>query len=280
MAMSDDEKTEVPAGGIQSLDAALKLLQFMTGLSGPVSLSELARDCRMPPSKVHRYLASFQHAGLVVQAGRSGKYDLGPGAVMLGLSALGRLDFVNRVSDMLPDLRSDTGLTALLSVWGNQGATVVRWERAASPTVTSMGLGTILPLLNSATGRAFLAWAPAEPLRAVLDAELRQARGSSKTGPQSRQTAKDVGALAETIRAQGYASVEGRFIPGLVAIAAPILDWQAEAQAIVTLIGTDPAVAQPNSDAVKQLKAFCAKLSFATTDGKEEKGGKSRRGRF
>ncbi len=261
--MRDEEKTEALAGGIQSLDAALKLLQFMVGLSGPVSLSELARDCRMPPSKVHRYLTSFQHAGLVVQAGRSGKYDLGPGAVMLGLSALARLDFVNRISDALADLRADTGLTALLSVWGNQGATVVRWERAASPTVTSMGLGTILPLLNSATGRAFLAWAPPEPLRAVLEAELRQARGSSNTGQKKLQTAKDVAALVATIRGQGYASVDGRFIPGLVAIAAPILDWQGEAQAVVTLIGTEPAVADANSDAVHRLRAFSEKLSFA-----------------
>ncbi|ASY65270.1 Transcriptional regulator, IclR family (plasmid) [Sinorhizobium sojae CCBAU 05684] len=260
--MAKNDKGEGQTGGIQSLDAALRLLVAMMERRGPVSLSELARDCRMPPSKVHRYLASFQHASLVEQAGRSGKYDLGPGAVTLGLSALARHDFVNRASDALPDLCTESGLTTLLSVWGNQGATVIRWERAASPTVTSMGLGTTLPLLNSATGRAFLAWAPQAPLQAIRDAELRHARKNPAIAPDVPAD-RDIDKLVETIRAKGYASVEGKFIPGLVAIAAPILDWQGEAQAVVTLIGTDPSVVQPGSEAVKRLIAFCEDLSFA-----------------
>ncbi|MFN4100747.1 MAG: IclR family transcriptional regulator [Pararhodobacter sp.] len=247
---------EDSASGIQSLDAALRLLAALTGRREAVSLSDLARDCGMPPSKVHRYLASFQHAGLVVQAGRSGKYDLGPGAIRLGLSALARHDFVNRTADAMPDLVAQTGLTALLSVWGTQGATVVRWERAAVPTVTSMGLGTVLPLLHSATGRAFLAWGPQAPLQAVLAAEL-----ATATGDLPRDAA-GVARMVAPVRAAGYAGVDGRFIPGLVAVAAPVLDWQGEAQAVVTLIGTDPAVSAPEGEVVRALKAFAAGLGF------------------
>lgn len=261
--MAEDDKSDKQNGGIQSLDAALRLLAAMTARRGAVSLSELARECRMPPSKVHRYLASFQHAGLVEQAGRSGKYDLGPGAVTLGLSALARHDFVNRASDALPDLCLESGLTALLSVWGNQGATVVRWERAASPTVTSMGLGTTLPLLNSATGRAFLAWAPPAPLQAIQKAEMRHAQQNPAIASDLGPSSEGIAALVRAIRERGYAWVDGRFIPGLVAISAPILDWQGEAQAVVTLIGTDPAVAEPGSDSVTRLIAFCKELSFA-----------------
>ena len=46
-------------------------------------------------------------------------------------------------------------------LWSSQGATVVRWERAAGFLVTSLGLGSVLPLLGSATGNVFLAWNPA-----------------------------------------------------------------------------------------------------------------------
>lgn len=237
--MSDEDS----AGGIQSLDAALRLLAAMAERPGAVALSDLARDLGMPPSKAHRYLASFQHAGLVVQAGRSGKYDLGPGAIRLGLAALARHDFVNRTADALPDLVAQTGLTALLSVWGSQGPTVVRWERAAVPTVTSMGLGTVLPLMASATGRAFLAWGPPAPMQGML--------------------AEGAEGLAESLRSAGYASVDGRFIPGLVAIAAPILDWQGQAQAVVTLIGTDPALAAPDAPQVQVLTGFCRALGLS-----------------
>ena len=53
--------------------------------------------------------------------------------------------------------------------------------------------------------------------------------------------------------------------PGLVAIAAPVLDWQNEAQAVVTLIGTDQGVTRPQSDAVASLMEFARKQSLAGT---------------
>jgi DNA-binding IclR family transcriptional regulator len=243
------------------LDVALGVLFTLVTFPEPVTLSELARTCRMPPSKVHRYLSSFTKAGLVAQTGRSGKYLLGPGALQLGLAAIGRHDFVNFAADGMSDLCGDTGMTALLSVWGNGGATVVRWERAASPTVTSMGLGTTLPLLNSATGRAFLAWAPPAAMKAACDAELRRIKKNPSIAPDLEPTAAGLSNMIRFTKERGYASVEGKFIPGLVAIAGPILDWQFEAQAVVTLIGTDPEAITPGSSQVKSLMDFCSEKS-------------------
>ncbi|MFX9604647.1 hypothetical protein ABTP42_19860, partial [Acinetobacter baumannii] len=64
---------------------------------------------------------------------------------------------------------------ALLAVWGNAGPTVVRWQRTASFVFTSLGLGTTLPLLNSATGRVFLAFAPKRMVTPMADQELARA---------------------------------------------------------------------------------------------------------
>jgi DNA-binding IclR family transcriptional regulator len=256
-----DETEARQASGTQSLDAALELLQVMAGYGGPVSLSELARTCDMQPSKVHRYLAAFVKANLVAQTGRSGKYMLGPGAMQLGLAAIGQHDFVNHAAEGMADLCDETGMTALLTVWGNQGATVVRWERAPSPTVTSMGLGTTLPLLNSASGRIFLAWGPTGAIQAARDKELRRAKRMPKIVPDMEPSSEGVERLVQAIRVHGYASVHGDFIPGLVAIAAPILDWQEEAQAAITLIGTDVAATQPQSDPVLRLIAYCRQRS-------------------
>ncbi len=58
--------------GLKSLDAALGVLAFMARQDGSLSLTEIARACDMPHSKIHRYLASFVDAGLVKQEGRSG----------------------------------------------------------------------------------------------------------------------------------------------------------------------------------------------------------------
>ena len=262
----DRAKTGATSGGIQSVDVALGILGALARSGGPISLSELARRCDMPPSKAHRYLASFMAAGLVVQAGRSGKYDLGPSAMELGLAALSRHDFVNRASDALPELRDATGMTVLLSVWGSEGATVVRWERAPSPVITSMGLGTTLPLLTSASGRVFLAWSPPKATRERLAAELAIARSNPAFDATLNRDDAALSGLRQTIREAGFASVDGRFIPGLVAVAAPVLDWQGEAQCVITLIGTDPALIRPDAPSVDRLKAFCRAQSVSDVE--------------
>jgi len=257
------------AGGNRSLDLALDVLLTLARQPGPVGLSDLARLCGLSAPKVHRYLASFAHAGLVAQTGRSAKYDLGPSAIRLGLAALDRHDFVDEAADGLDQLVAETGMTAMVCVWGDHGPTVVRWRRATALVVASMGLGTTLPLLTSATGRVFLAWLPGEVTRDLLDAEFAAAAKSRSLPADLDATPDGARALAETVRAAGHSGVDGKYIPGLVAAAAPVLDWQNEVQAVVTLIGTQPEGIDPDGMAVKALKAHCAARSLNRGDESE-----------
>lgn len=247
--------------GLQSLNRALDVLSYLTAQPGPVPLSDIARALGMPPSKAHRYLASFVQFGLVAHAGRGGDYDLGPAALHLGLAAMARHDFINATSDALPGLARDAGMTVLLSVWGNQGPTVVRWERGPSPTVSAFGLGTAMPLLTSATGRAYLAFAPDAPVARLRAKHTARLRSNPAMAPDIEATPGGVSKMLNAIRTQGFSTVDGAFIPGLVAAAAPILDWQGEAQAVVTLVGTDPALIKKDSHALKLLVAFCQRHS-------------------
>lgn len=247
--------------GLKSLDTALNLLAQMAARAGPQTLSEIGRACGMPPSKAHRYLASFVNAGLVQQQERSGRYDLGPAAMQLGLAALARHDFVNSAADGLELLSAQTGMTVLLSVWANQGATVVRWERGATPTDTSMGLGTTLPLLKSATGRVFLTWGAPRAIHPVRNDHIRRLSRQTRQILDFEPTKAGVDALVSRTRERGYATVEGRYIPGLVAAAAPVLDWQTEVQAAVTIVGTDPNLVTSDSEEINALLAYCKSKS-------------------
>lgn len=253
--------TERTAGGIQSLDAALHLLKTLAASGGAATLTELARSAGMPATKAHRYLASFAAAGFVEQRERSGRYDLGPSALAVGLAAMARSEIVNKTADHLAALTEETGLTALLSVWGEKGAIVVRWERAAAFVVTSLGLGTTLPLLNSATGHVFLAFTPWRLTEPALDREHGQMNQAAGSGGSNKNRSVDIEALRRRIRDDGFSAVDGRFIPGLAAIAAPVLDWQGEAAAAVTLIATDGGIACPDGLPVRSLKAFCTARS-------------------
>lgn len=248
--------------GLKSLDTALSVLGYMATQQGPKPLSQIARDCDMPPSKIHRYLASFVAAGLVKQDERSGRYDLGPHALQLGLAALARHDFVSRAAEGMEELSEKTGMTVLLSVWANEGATVVRWERGAEPTDTSVGLGSTLPILSSATGRVFLAWGPQRAIAPVRDKQIRRIARQRHNGSDFEPTQSGVAALVRRTREHGFAHVEGRFIPGLVAAAAPVLDWQNEVQAAITLVGVDAECVMVGSPQSRMLLDYCENKSM------------------
>ena len=217
------------AGGrgrsVQSVETSVRILRALARGGGPMALSDLAAKLDMPAAKVHRYLASFVDAGMVDHR-RSGSYDLGPVAAEIGMAAVARVDVVNRAADALPALVEDTGCTAMLSVWGSRGPTVVRWERARVPLVTVLGIGSVLPILRTATGRAFIAYLPE---RVVEEALLSDAEGGAEA---------EVAAIRNSVRETGLATADQTFIPGLFALARPVLDLQGHAEAVVTLIAT------------------------------------------
>lgn len=234
--------------GIGAVDIAADVLRAFAASAGPLSLSEVSAATGLSASRLHRYLASLVGQGLLRQRERSGKYDLGPFAAALGLAALGRSDFVNAAAAALPALVDRVGSTALLAVWGAGGPTVVRWERGRDHVVTALGLGTVLPLLNSATGRVFLAYTPDALTGPLLPKGMRREAVEIRRG----------------VRDAGYASVDGALIPGLVAAAAPVLNWQGEAEAAITLISTDTGMIAPDAPSLSALLEACRRVSADT----------------
>ena len=103
-------------------------------------------------------------------------------------------------------------------------------------------------------------------IAAARESELRRAVRNPSLLPDVVPTKAGLVDLVEATRKKGYASVDGRYIPGLVAAAAPILDWQNEAQAVITIVGTDAALIG-QSPQVKALTDFCAERSISARAG-------------
>jgi DNA-binding IclR family transcriptional regulator len=188
--------------------------------------------------------------GLVRQEADS-RYDFGPLALHIGLAAVRRIDTVQLTERALPELVAQTGHTALLTVWSNRGPTVVHWQRGPTPFVTNLGLGSVLPISRSATGTIFVAFLPATVTSDALNAE-------------ARRESVDREALARAVeraRKNRLASVDNSVIPGLAAVSSPVLQWNGEAAASVTLIGPDHELAKLTHPAALALRKFCDRLS-------------------
>jgi DNA-binding IclR family transcriptional regulator len=248
--------TKAPKG-IQSVETGMLVVQVLAKAPGPLSLKAISQAAGMAPSNVHRYLASFIRSGMVYQDPATGQYDLGIMALRLGLSAMSRLDAVALATTALKDLTEWTEQTAMLSVWGELGPTIVRWQRGPQPLVTSLALGSVLPILTSATARVFLAFMPRAMMRRIIEQELEKTNGR-------RSVHHDLDEMEWRIvesRRTRLARVEGGVIPGLRAASAPVLDFQNEAVAAVTLLGGMSSPAGPFDEAVERMLALTADVS-------------------
>jgi len=220
--------------GIQSFEIGFRVLQCLEKAHEPLTLTQIAKSSGMTPSKVHLYLVSLCRSGLVMQEAYAGRYELGPAALRLGLSALARLSVIDKARSEMPALRDRTGRTVFLSVWGDFGATVVNRLDGRKVATLEVRVGSVMPLLTSATGNVFLAWLPKGVTTALVKKELSLWR---RNGPVPDR--KDIAALEQRVRAEGVASTRGGVIRGIVAVSAPVFDHQGEVRCALTVMGRE-----------------------------------------
>ena len=221
--------------GIQSIEVGGRLLEALVERGTPMMLRDLAAAGGMPPAKAHRYLVSFIRMGLAEQDAETGHYDLGAFAVRLGLAGLARMDPVRLGTPVLAHLRDEIEETCALAVWGNYGATVVRWEEPARAVTVNLRTGGVLPLLTSATGLCFAAFLPAAQTERLLRVELaEQRRNPHAIGPRTYEQAQ---ALFVRIRSRGLSRIEGTLIPGVAALSVPVFGPDARMVLALTALG-------------------------------------------
>lgn len=237
--MTDLENQTSDRRGIQSIEIGIRLIDVLRAAPGPLSLKALSAAANLPVSNCHRYCVSFVRSGYMQQDARSGRYDLGAKLIQAGLVALGRTDAVGIATETLEALVDETGCTGQLSVWGDRGPTIVRWITGRAAVRTSITVGATLPLLTSATGRVFLAFLPRRQTAALAANETMAGGG-------------DPDALAARTRSLGMGHVSNEHIPGLSAIAAPMLDPFGDAAAVLTLVSAREGL-PPN--AAERLRA-------------------------
>jgi DNA-binding IclR family transcriptional regulator len=128
------------------------------------------------------------------------------------LLALGRTG-----KPMIATLSTDTSHTVAIAVWGNMGPTIIRVEESSHALHVNLRTGTVMSLLNTATGLIFAAFLPPKAVEGMIKNEADRVGGLAD--PPSRK--KVEGLLAE-VRRHGLARVAGAPIPGINAVSAPV----------------------------------------------------------
>jgi DNA-binding IclR family transcriptional regulator len=226
-------KTE-DRSGIKSVEVAARILDHLSQVQGPVALRDLAAAGGMSPGKVHRYLVSFVASGLASQDADTRQYVLGPLALRLGLAALGAHRPLRDAMALQHELRDRLDETMVLSVWGSQGPTIVHIAESTQSIVMTMRVGSVLPMLQTATGLAFAAFLPRALTAQLIKPAFEAADGVKLLARSSAALER----LTAQVRKQGYAFNEGSLMPGVSAVAFPLVDRASSLVAVLAVMGS------------------------------------------
>jgi DNA-binding IclR family transcriptional regulator len=246
--------------GIQSVEVGFALLDALTQAPGAMMLRDLAQAAGMSPAKAHRYLVSYQRLGLVAQDGSNTRYDLGPAALRLGLATLSRLDAVQLARARMDALMDEIGHTVAIAVWGNHGPVIVHWQEPARAVTVNLRLGDVMPLLGSATGRCFAAFASSAQVQPLLKAEIAQL--GKLINPGMPRNAAQAQVILEETRKLGMGRVVDTLLPGISGLAVPV--WDASGRICMSLVSLGSSASFDAGDegaAANALRRQAAALS-------------------
>lgn len=239
--------------GIQSIEVGGALLQALARCGEPMMLRDLAREAGLPPAKAHPYLVSFSRIGLIEQDEATGRYEIGPLALELGLISLRRLSAVRIATPKIAALAGAIDHAVSLAVWGTHGPTVVRLEEPAHPVHIAMRVGSVMALLDTATGRAFAAFLPDKTVTSAVESRL----DHLGVGYNPKRAAKgdSTAEILAEVRREGLARAIGDPLPGVNALAAPVFDHAGHVALVITAMGPsgtfDPAWDGPLARALR-----------------------------
>jgi IclR family mhp operon transcriptional activator len=187
---------------IRSISRCISVLRAINQ-SGPLSMTEISQQARVPYATVCRIVQTLLHEGLIEREPSRPKYR--PTALVQALSqgfqahdrlvAIARPHIVRLTSRLLWPVAVTTRV-------GQEMVVRDSTHSLTSMTFNNYHCGYTLPIMGSAAGRAYLAFAPEEERRMML-ASLRGTR-QYETDDMAHMIAS--GSLLETIRSNGYAT--------------------------------------------------------------------------
>lgn len=210
---------------IQSISIAMRFLNILAAAERALPLGELAQISRTGRSTAHRYMQSLVKEGLAVQDPATSLYDLGPAALSIGIAALRRVDAVEIAGAQMKQLAQTHSLSGGVAIWTEQGPTLVRWYRGAHFAITTVSLGDVLPIDNTACGFVFQAFLPRARIEAARRVQPPHFRG---TPPGKSQI--------DRIRAEKWSEMTSHLLSNVTGQAAPILDAQGELACVLTTV--------------------------------------------
>jgi DNA-binding IclR family transcriptional regulator len=183
-------------------------------------------------SKAFSILDTLSEYGFIKKNPNRKGYALGPGLLTIAGKVLASVSLPRLLEPILYELAKKAGATVALGVISGDETFVVAQYEGAPGIGISAPIGHVTPIAYGAHGKAIAAFLPEEELENLLKKKDLFFYGS----PERFNRAKLMRELAK-VRRDGFALELGDILPGVNAIAAPVLDQNGKPVSYITIVG-------------------------------------------
>ncbi len=214
--------TSEPSGDVQSLDRAMALLEVLAGSDG-LGLSEVARQAELPPSTVHRLLATLHRRALVGHDRETGLWTVGVGLFRIGSAYLRNRKLPDIARPIIRKLLLEVDETVNVTMLNGREIVCVAQAESHAAVRAFFRLGRRLPVHASAAGKAILAAGSDAFQRELLDGSVFE-RFTENTLSSRKALMGDLAQVAK----RGWAIDDEEHTIGMRCVSAAILNEFAE----------------------------------------------------
>jgi IclR family transcriptional regulator, KDG regulon repressor len=201
-----------------SVKKAFKILSAVSDASNGLGISELSKQLKIGKSTVHGITSALEELGVLVRDPLHKKYSVGYTLLELGRRAHGRMKLRDVARIPIERLREKVGETVFLGIMNGDHITILDVVESHHEMKITSPPGTRLPLLAGATGKAFLSQLDDKKVKEIIR-RMGLAKFTSKSILDPKKFFKEV----EETKKKSYAIDDEEYIPGVRAVAAPIL---------------------------------------------------------
>ena len=217
------------AGLVPAVSRALALLERLADARGPLSLARLASDLALPKSSVHGLCSTLVSLGYLRRQ-PDGAFLIGPRVMGLAEAFVSGTDVAGEFAALWADAGAAPEETVVLSVLSGNDALYVAVRNSARPLGLAFNVGMRLPAYLSGSGKAMLAFLPAQEVRSRFADGL----GTRLTKKGTRSVEALLRELAVT-RRRGWSVDDEAVREGVYSFGAPVFAASGEVVAAVSV---------------------------------------------
>jgi IclR family KDG regulon transcriptional repressor len=247
---------------------AFQILELVAREEKHVAISDLSRELGISKSTVHGITRALEEAGALARDRKTKRYTLGTVFFELARAGYARIDLKDTARPVMEKLMRSTGQSVFLGIRSGNHVSIIDIVESKQDLKITSPIGTRVPLLAGALGKAFLA--AMDRKRAI---SLVKAIGLRAFANNSITDADRYMETVDAARESGYGLDDEEYIQGVRAAAAVIRSPGQPVSAVwvVGFTQTMPAEKMKRIAAETRLAAeeISARIASQSFDGRK-----------